>query len=320
VVPQQPSSDITGTRIRYVCIPGSPFTGSTLLGTLLNEHAQCASIGAAVGLLPRADLATYRCSCGALFRECDFWLDIAARTKALGHPVNVFENNFWNTHLRLSDQRVVNAALVRSLGWTPINAVRDAVVRRVGRVRDAITEMAWNSWSLATAILQRTGKSVFVDTSRDHQRPKYLADHPRLDLRVIHLIRDPRGNVASIMKHTGADVATAARQWRHYNFEADRVKRYVSPDAWMTLRYEDLCADPDGVLERLAGFVGADTAPAPTGPRGVDRHIIGNSMRLKGPSEIREDRSWETRLNQADLALISRLAGPTSRRLGVGWP
>jgi hypothetical protein len=306
--------------VRYVCIPGSPFTGSTLLGTLLNEHPQCASIGAAVGLLARADLATYRCSCGALFRECDFWLDIAARTKALGHPVNVFENNFWNTHLRLSDQRVVNAALVRSLGWRPLNVVRDAVVRRVGRVRDAITEMAWNSWSLATAILQRTGKSVFVDTSRDHQRPKYLAGHPLLDVRVIHLIRDPRGNVASIMKHTGADVATAARQWRHYNVEADRVKRYVPPDAWMTLRYEDLCADPDGVLERIAAFVGAGAGPAPTGPRGVDRHIIGNSMRLKGPGEIREDRSWETRLNQGDLALISRLAGPTSRRLGVGWP
>lgn len=315
-----PSSDGSTRRVRYVCIPGSPFTGSTLLGTLLNEHPQCASIGAAVGLLARADLTTYRCSCGALFRECDFWIDIATRTKELGHPVEVFETNFWNTHLRLSHNPLLNAALVRSLGSTPLNAVRDAVVGRVSRVTRAIDAMAWNSWALATAVLERTEKSVFVDTARDHQRPKYLAGHPRLDLRVIHLIRDPRGNSASIMKHTGADVTTAVRQWRHYNVEAARVKRYVAPEAWMTLRYEDLCADPEGVLDRIATFVGAGPASTgTTGPRGVDRHIIGNSMRLKGPREIREDRSWETKLSRADLAIIARIAGPASRRLGVGW-
>ena len=313
-------SGVQGRRIRYVCLPGSPFTGSTLLGTLLNDHQECASIGAAVGLLARADLATYRCSCGALFRECPFWVDVAARTSALGHPVNVFETNFWNTHLRLSDNAVVNASLVRSLGWNLLNDARDGIVGRVPRVQQAISEMGWNTWSLATAVLERTGKSVFIDTSRDHQRPKYLASHPLLDLRVIHLIRDPRGNSASIMKHTGADVATAARQWRHYNVEAARVKRYLPPDSWMTLRYEDLCADPEGVLDRVARFVGAGPATQGGAPQQADRHIIGNSMRLKGPREIREDRSWSTRLGRSDLALISRIAGRTSRRLGVGWP
>ncbi|MFY1005300.1 hypothetical protein ACNF5F_28245, partial [Escherichia coli] len=76
----------------------------------------------------------------------------------------------------------------------------------------------------ATAVLERTGKRVFVDTARDHQRPKYLRDHPLLDVKVIHLVRDPRGNVASIMKHMGLDVTTAARQWTHYNVEAARVR------------------------------------------------------------------------------------------------
>src|SRR4051794_31198001 len=74
-------------RIAYVCMPGSPYTGSTLLGALLNEHPACASIGAATGLISRVDLTTYRCSCGKLFTECEFWHDIASRTKALGHPV-----------------------------------------------------------------------------------------------------------------------------------------------------------------------------------------------------------------------------------------
>jgi hypothetical protein len=307
-------------RIRYVCIPGSPFTGSTLLGTLLNEHPDCASIGAAVGLLPSADLSTYRCSCGRLFRDCEFWNDIAARTQALGHPVNVFETNFWNTNLRLSQNRLINALLVRSLRWDPLNDFRDALVGRFRRATTAIAHMGWHTWSLASAVLERTGKTVFIDTSRDHQRPKYLARHPSLDLKVIHLIRDPRGNSASIMKHTGADAATAAREWRRYNVEAARVRRYLPQDSWMTLHYEDLCADPEGVLGQISDFLGVDRASKQQESPAGESHIIGNKMRLKGRSEVREDLSWQTKFSGAELAAIARIAGFTSRRFGFNWP
>ena len=120
-------------RICYVCMPGSPFTGSTLLGLLLDRHPECASIGAATGLIKKTDLVTYACSCGALFRECEFWRQIEARTAALGHPVNVLlQTNFWNTHFRLSHNRAINALLVRSLGSDRVNAVRDALVDRQG--------------------------------------------------------------------------------------------------------------------------------------------------------------------------------------------
>jgi hypothetical protein len=309
-----------GRRISYVCMPGSPFTGSTLLGLLLNEHPDCASIGAATGLIVNVNLSTYACSCGKLFRECEFWNHIAARTRALGHPVNVFETNFWNTHLRLSHDRLINALFVRSLGWDPLNDVRDAIVGRVPGIRRAISDMGWKTWSLASAVLERTGKNVFVDTARDHQRPKYLATHPLLDVRVIHLIRDPRGNSASIMKRSGADAASAARQWTHYNVEAARVKRYLSKESWMTLHYEDLCADPGGVLDRISDFLQIERARSQPGADVVESHVIGNPMRLKALSEIREDRSWQTLLGSAELEVIARITGSASRSLGFNWP
>jgi hypothetical protein len=301
-------------------MPGSPFTGSTLLGTLLNEHPDCASIGAAVGLLPRADLATYRCSCGKLFRDCEFWGDIAVRTGKLGHPVNIFETNFWNTHLRISSHRRINALLSRSLRSDLLNGIRDAVTESLPPIKGAIERVGWNTWSLAAAVVEKTGKKVFVDTARDHQRPKYLARHPLLDIRVIHLIRDPRGNTASIMKHTGADAAKAAREWRRYNVEAARVRRYLPPDSWMTLHYEDMCADPAGVFDRISDFLGIQRAGMPRGSAGHESHIIGNKMRLSGVAEIREDRSWQTRFSNSELDTIGRIAGPTSRAFGYDWP
>ncbi|MGH2540252.1 MAG: sulfotransferase [Actinomycetota bacterium] len=306
--------------VRYVCMPGSPYTGSTLLGFLLNDHPSCASIGAATGLTAKVDLPTYVCSCGTRFLDCPFWNRIAARTIELGRPVTVFRKDFWNTHVRLSRRRSVNGVLVSSLGNPSLTAARDRTIGRLGPIRQRVSHAREASWSLATAVLEATGARVFVDTARDHQRPKHLMGSPLLDLKVIHLVRDPRGNVASIMKHTGVDAATAARQWRHYNLEADRVRRDMPSGSWMLLHYEELCADPQGTLDRIARFVGV--APAPSLQRGApaEHHIIGNSMRLRGVEEIREDRAWETTLDAGDLRQIADITLPVSRRLGFDWP
>jgi hypothetical protein len=144
--------------------------------------------------------------------------------------------------------------------------------------------------------------------------------HPLLDVKVIHLVRDPRGNSASIMKHTGADAATAARQWKHYNVEALRVRRHLPADSWMSLRYEDLCADTAGTLDRISDFLGVPRTGTLEGSRDIQSHIIGNKRRLEGRPQIREDRSWQTTLAGSDLARIARIAGATSHRLGFNWP
>ena len=306
--------------VRYVCMPGSPYTGSTLLGFLLDSHLACASIGAATGLTARIDLETYRCSCGERFLECPFWRRVAARTEELGRPVTVFRTDYWNTHVRLSRRRWLNGILIRSLGNATLNEARDAIVGRAGPVRRRMTEARRSSWSLARAVLDVTGASVFVDTARDHQRPRYLMGDPSLDVKVIHLVRDPRGNAASIVKHTGVDIATAARQWRHYNREADRVRERVAPESWMRLHYEDLCADPQGTLDRIASFVGVEPAPLPADLGAVEHHVIGNSMRLKGVGEIREDDAWKTALTASDLRVVARATGSVSHRLGYAWP
>ncbi|HEX6434948.1 MAG TPA: sulfotransferase [Gemmatimonadales bacterium] len=308
-----------GSPVRYVCMPGTPFTGSTLLGTLLNEHPACSSIGAATGLIGRVDLSSYHCSCGRLFTQCEFWVRIAHRTRELGHPVNVFKTKFWNTHLRMARNRVVNALLVRSWESQSLNDLRDAVVGRVSTVRKAVLQAGWNTWSLATAVLESTGKQVFVDTARDRQRPKYLATHPMLDVRVIHLARDPRGNVASMMKHQRVSAASAARQWMRNNAEAARLRRYVPEHSWMSLRYEDFCADPAGVLDRISDFIGVERANLRLGAGG-ERHIIGNKMRMKALAEIKEDLSWQSSLGSAELVTIARIAGSTSHQMGYTWP
>lgn len=320
VQPVSGSMDRERLPVRYVCMPGSPYTGSTLLGFLLNAHPECASIGAATGLTSRIDLATYACSCGERFLDCGFWARVAARTAELGHPVTVFETDSWNTHVRVSRRHWLNGLLISSVGNSSLNSVRDAVIGRFGPIRRTVSEARLSTWSLARAVLEATGKSVFVDTARDHQRPRHLMGSPMIDLKVIHLVRDPRGNTASIVKHTGVGVPKAARQWRHYNLEADRVRERFPTGSWMLLHYEELCADPQGTLDRIAAFVGVEPAPIPNDLRMIGHHIIGNSMRLKGVGEIREDRGWRESLDEGDLRVIARITGSASHRLGYDRP
>jgi hypothetical protein len=314
------ASDHEPTPVTYVCLPGSPFTGSTLLGFLLNSHPECVSIGAATGLAAKVELSTYSCSCGALFTECPFWKEIAARTRELGRPVTIFKQDFWNTHARVSRNRLINGLLIRSLGNTSLDAARDALTGRFESVGGVLSEARVSTLSLATAVLQATGKTVFVDTARDHQRPKYLAQLPTIDLKVIHLVRDPRGNTASIMKHTGVGVTKAARQWKHYNIEADRVRQLLPSQAWMRLHYENLCADPQGTLDTISSFLRIGSAPIPPNLKATPHHVIGNSMRLADVAKIREDRSWRQRLTAEDLHVIARITGSASHKLGYEWP
>jgi hypothetical protein len=308
------------TPIPYVCMPGSPYTGSTLLGMLLGNHPACASIGAATGLTARVDLSTYLCSCGAKFTDCGFWGRIARRTVELEHPVTIFEKDFWNTHVRVSGRRSLNGLIVSSLGNASLDAVRDAVVGRVGPVARRVSEARLASWSLARAVLEVTGKRVFVDTARDHQRPRYLAGMPLLDVKVIHLVRDPRGNVASIMKHTKVGVRKAARQWRHYNVEAARVRRRFPQESRMLLQYEELCNDPQATLDRVAAFLGIEPVPISTLLENSERHVIGNSMRLRSLDQINEDLSWQPTLRARDLRAIAGVVRATSHGLGYDWP
>jgi hypothetical protein len=86
----------------------------------------------------------------------------------------------------------------------------------------------------------------------------------------------------------------------------------------MSLHYEDLCANAQVALDRISDFLGIDRSTLEQYQG--EHHVIGNAMRLRALSEIREDISWQTQLRPRDLAVIARIAGPTSHRLGYTWP
>jgi hypothetical protein len=255
-----------------------------------------------------------------LLLQCPFFLELERRIKALGSS---FKLTDWQTLFQLSRHRWLNIFLVRPLRYTCLERIRDKLAPFWPGYQDAIRVIGQRVVHLAQAALAISGKVIFVDTQKDAIRVKFLQGIGQLDLKVIHLVRDVRGAVASYIKNTRIDdIALATRRWSIANAESERAKRYVSPHQWLRITYDELCADPQGTVDRISDLVGAERAPIPEDIYDGEHHIIGNHMRLKskGSGVITLDESWKDRLSERDLKIIARLGGAANRRYGHQWP
>jgi hypothetical protein len=137
-------------------------------------------------------------------------------------------------------------------------------------------------------------------------------------MKVIHLVRDGRAVSWSSMKNLGIGPEAAADSWLADNHGAEKARRYFPKDRWMTLRHEDVCADPRGMLAKVYDFIGVPAKNGVHDFRAYEHHIIGNRMRLSSTSEIRLDESWKTALTPEQMSLIDRKVASLNERYGYG--
>jgi len=308
----------TVEKVPYLYVTGTGFSGSTLLAFLLNAHPHMVSVGEIGGPIQQVVVEKYPCSCGELLLKCPFFLELEQQINALGTP---FSLTNWQTRFQLSEWRLLDILLWRPLRSVVLERVRDKLVPLWPGFQEATETIGQRILHFAKATLTISGKQVFVDTHKDSARIRLLQKIERLDLRVIHLVRDVRGGVASRLKNyeTG-DVAWATRAWRNVNMNSERARRHVFPHQWLRLRYSEVCLDPQGTVDRISDFVGVERAPIPTDLYQGENHIIGNRMREMGSGIVKEDLSWKDRLSKRDLDVIAQIGGRTNRYLGYNWP
>jgi hypothetical protein len=319
---------------RLVYLLAASHSGSTLTAMLLGAHADVCSVGE-LKWTSMGDIDGYRCSCGALIKQCAFWLDIKQDMTARGFD---FEIGRTKTDLR-ADASDFQRRLLRPLQRGPmLEAVRDTALALSPGWTATLAENQKRNGALAAAVLRRSGKQVLVDSSKIGMRLKYLLRNRELDIRVVRVIRDGRavaltytdpanfadavnpdlrgGGTGASRDHQRLSMERAAREWRRSNEEAETILRAMDPSRWTAVRYEDMCADPEGTLNRLFTFIGVDPARKRLDFRSGEHHVVGNGMRLDVTSEIRVDHRWQQALSSAELDTFAEVAGPLNRRLG----
>jgi hypothetical protein len=300
----------------FVSIQTTAFSGATLLAFLLGAHPEIASVGEMNGLIAREDPETYLCSCGQRIRECGFWRDVAARMRARGFAFDVAD---FGTEFALGGPRPIQLLRRGSFRNTRLDAIRDAAFLAWPAERQRMRDLVARNVAFVESVLAVTGKRVFVDTSKDRLRLGALRRLSSLDVRAIHLVRDVRGVVASRLRRGAAvDAREAARQWARLHHRLRITLQALPEDKRLRVRYEDLCQDAAGTLERIFRFCGVDPAARIGDLQAEPQHIVGNAMRLGNLREIRPDERWRGLLSGAQLQAIDTAAGKLSHQYGYG--
>jgi hypothetical protein len=320
-------------RIPLVYILAASHSGSTLLAMLLGSHPDVCTVGE-LKATNLGDPDHYRCSCRELIRECPFWVGIREDLARRALPFDIARAG---THF--GAESAYARRLLRPLHHGAIlEMIRDSALALSPTWRRGLSRIQAINVALVECILARTGKRVLVDSSKIGVRLKYLLRNPAFDVRIVRLIRDGRavaltytdpaqyadahdpalrgGGKGSSRDGERLSLAEAACEWQRSNEEATAIVRQLPRSRWTEVRYEDLCARPNEVLDSLDAFLGLPSSLVRRDFRTVEHHIIGNGMRLDVDEDIRLDDRWLSAMSANELRLFDSLVGQLNRRLG----
>ena len=303
---------MTTNQHTIVYLMGHGFSGSTLLTMLLNAHPEIATVGE-MGISPQSDPdpTLFRCSCQSLVRDCPFWQRVSIEMERRGHPFDIRRNDLLFRYSDDLPDRLM-AAYTRGPAAEALRATLLSVYPPAHRYRAAF--LARNE-AFIRLVLALKGASVFLDSTKRPERALHLRHLPGFRMKVIDLVRDGRAVANSCIRNLGVSAEQGAQSWLRDCQATANTKRYFDRQHWMTLRYEDLCADLSGSLDRVFEFIGIDRIDV-SHYRTCEHHVIGNRMRLMSTSEVRLDERWRHELASDQRAHVSRLVSEMNARYG----
>lgn len=300
-------------------IGGLGRSGSTLLERIAGQFEGVCALGEVVHLFDRGVRRDELCSCALPFSQCPFWREV-------GH----IAFGGWRN---LDVERVTSlAGEVDRMRDIPASRFAGTASRHVGRVREYTDAFA----AIYEAAAKITGARVVVDSSKHPSTAYALRRCAAIDLKVVHLVRDPRGVAYSWTKvlqrpEAGDSRAIplmhqyppwrAAALWDADNVAFELLGRSGVP-VWR-LRYERLMAAPVESVQALAAFLDlpgdriGEFVSADAVQVGPAHQISGNHMRFQtGELRLRRDDAWRSEFPTADRRRVTALTAPLMLRYG----
>jgi hypothetical protein len=320
---------------KLVYILAASHSGSTLTVLLLNTHPQICTAGELKAThLGNAD--SYRCSCGELISQCDFWEKVKLSMATSGLD---FDIRHAQTSLSEIPSRYVQRTLKPLVRGPFVEKLRDALLWASPTWRRYFVLWKRRNLALIDSVAKFGGAKHVADSSKIAIRLKYLKTLSLDDIKVIRVIRDGRAVALTYMKPahfadatdpelrgggSGSNsrdifahsMITAAREWRRSNEEAEQILKTIPAGDQVCITYEQLCTNTDETMNKIFRFLGLPESENHKNFRAVPHHIVGNGMRLDSGSEVKLDERWRQVLGSGELAEFERVAGDLNRSYG----
>lgn len=295
--------------VRVAFIGGIGRSGSTLLELLLASRGDMCAVGETVHLWQRGVLDNERCACGEPFSRCPFWS--AVGDHAFGGWTTAHALAVLDEQAAVDRTRYVPTSIASSRG-----SPRRIAVEAYGSAYRAIYRAA----------LEQSGALLVLDSSKHVSLAAALSMTSGIDLRIVHIVRDPRAVAYSWTRRVerpessqGERMATAspARIAARWNLQNGLFSLVARRAPVYRVRYEDLASSPAAVVRSIREYLGAPEAIGDDFPREpqVIHSVAGNPIRFsRGPLNIKPDTSWRCGLRTRDRLLVEGITFPLARR------
>ncbi len=295
-------------RTKVLYIAGLGRSGSTILANSLGQIEGFFSAGELNFIWKHNVLENRLCGCGQPFHECPVWNRVM--DKAFGGMDLKMAKNMMN----LAD----SGTRTRHIPMMLAPAGRE-------RLWDRLDEFLENTNRLYGAIADATGSRVIVDSSKEPAYGYAVGMARNIDLRVLHLIRDPRAAAYSWQKKK-PQPDTEGREFMHRHSPAKSAALWDTWNAatealwregkYLRLRYEDFVSNPRESFEKILKLIDEPNAELPLASEtavklGISHTVSGNPNRFDtGSVELKLDTAWRKHMRPQDRNLVTALTLP----------
>ena len=295
--------------LKVFYIGGAGRSGSTLLSMILGNLPGFFAAGEVVDFWEHAGIYKIRCGCGDLLSECPVWSEVIAKVETTD-----------SVSLKQIYQHKIRFDRTRHLPFIKLNKT--------------LRQNAQHQYIQALGFLYRNiykivGDQTIVDTSKTPVHLYYLSKIPDIDIRVLHLVRDPRAVAYSWKKRTKRDPANvgnpktmAKRSYINSIIRWRLENRYIEylgkkQKAYHLLKYEDFIVDPFDTLKQALnemGYLGIDDDLKILTNDDFRLHqthsVGGNPMRFTEITTINKNTAWNSEMTPIVSYMLGMLAQP----------
>ncbi len=180
---------------------------------------------------------------------------------------------------------------------------------RVVTVADAVA-------GLYAAYARTHGTTRYGDKTPSHMVEVDLLADRFPHTQFVHIVRDGRDVAASMvtMDFGASTFAEAARVWRRKTLRAHRAASALGPNRYHLIKYEDLVADPAGVLTDICDFLDLAYRPEMLGYHERADELLDGVRHTHHIQGIRKPptaglRDWHVDLTPNEIAIFDEIAG-----------
>ena len=302
-------------------------SGSTMLDYILGDNPHVVSVGE-IRFLHSHIVESgvghsygWKCSCGEKLKQCDFWGAVIREYESEGRNVEKDETSY----IQRKSGVLSNLALLVAL-YLPIENLRKIVVGLTQTDGESVTNLT-NTLRYMHLI---ANTDFVLDSSKKGRQLSCLIDAARDDssteVKVIHLMRDPRATVWSKVRRKGKtdSLIVYLRSmvgWVLQNAEISIARSLVDQRNWVTIRYEDLCSDTDRVIASVCEQF--DLPKHETGGEIIKdskHNICGSPTRFdRGKSQVSLEVDWIKKYGFFQKMIYVIFAWPFLGVLGYGY-